>query len=140
RVRSGLHSGGGGLLLTRPSYLGIVPARGGSKGIPRKNMVELGGKPLVQHSIEAGLGSSRLDLLLLSSEDREILELAMELGCAVVERPSALARDEAATIDVVIHALDHAEGDHGLRPDAVVLLQPTSPFRTAADIDGAIDA
>ncbi len=129
-----------GRLLTRIDYLGIVPARGGSKGIPRKNLAELGGKPLVQHSIEAGLASARLDALLLSSDDPEIIDLGTRLGCAVVVRPAELATDEASTLDAVLHAIGHVERELELQPESVVLLQPTSPFRTSADIDHSLEA
>jgi CMP-N,N'-diacetyllegionaminic acid synthase len=121
-------------------YLGLVPARGGSRGIPRKNLADLGGKPLVQYSIEAGLASARLDALLLSSDDAEILALGARLGCAVVGRPAELAADDASMLGTALHALDHTERELGLRAEALVLLQPTSPFRTAADLDGALAA
>ena len=124
--------------MSRVRYLGLVPARGGSKGIPRKNLVDLGGKPLVQYSIEAGLASSSVDVLLLSSEDEEILEVGRRLGCEVVHRPSELAGDEIPMIDVALHALDHAGDMLGLEVACLVLLQPTSPFRDAGDVDAAV--
>ena len=117
-----------------------ISARGGSKGIPRKNLVELGGKPLVQHSIEAGLASARLDAVVLSSDDPEIIDVGVNLGCAVVVRPAELATDEASTLDGVLHAVDHVERELDLQPESIVLLQPTSPFRTSRDVDGAIVA
>lgn len=119
-------------------YLGLVPARGGSRGIPRKNLADLGGKPLVQHTIEAAQASTRLDAVLLSSDDDEILALGKALGCEVVRRPNALATDEAAMTVVALHALDHARDALDLEVGALVLLQPTSPFRTATDIDEAV--
>jgi CMP-N-acetylneuraminic acid synthetase len=121
--------------MTEPAlqYLGLIPARGGSKGVPRKNLAEVGGKSLVQRTIEAGQASSRLDALVVSSDDEEILELARSLGCDAVERPSALAADDAPMIDTALHALDQIEAD------TLVLLQPTSPFRDGDDIDAAIE-
>lgn len=120
------------------SYLGLVPARGGSRSIPRKNLADVGGKPLVQRTIEAGLASQQVEMLLLSSDDQEILALAEPLGCVPVRRPAELATDESPTIDAALHALDHAERELGLWAEMLVLLQPTSPFRTAADIDAAV--
>jgi CMP-N-acetylneuraminic acid synthetase len=108
--------------------------------VPRKNLADLGGKPLVQHSLEAGLASSRLDALLLSSDDPEILAVGERLGVPVVLRPAELAADDAPMLGTALHALDHAEQELGLRAAALVLLQPTSPFRTGEDVDGAIEA
>lgn len=119
-------------------YLGLVPARGGSRGIPRKNLADLGGKPLVQHTIEAAIASTALDAVLLSSDDGEILAIGEALGCDVVRRPDALATDEATMTGAARHALDHARDALGLHVSALVLLQPTSPFRTATDIDEAV--
>jgi len=129
-----------GRLLRPIGFLGVVPARGGSKGIPRKNLVELGGKPLVQHSIDAGLASERLDAVVLSSDDPEIIDVGARLGCAVVVRPAPLSTDDASTLDAVLHAIGYVERELELRPESVVLLQPTSPFRTSSDVDGAIAA
>jgi CMP-N-acetylneuraminic acid synthetase len=114
-------------------YLGLIPARGGSKGVRRKNLAEVGGKPLVQRTIEAGQASRRLDALVVSSEDAEILELARSLGCDVVERPGELAADDAPMIGTALHALEQVDAEN------LVLLQPTSPFRDGTDIDAAID-
>jgi CMP-N-acetylneuraminic acid synthetase len=102
-------------------------------------MADLGGKPLVQHTVEAALASTRLDLVLLSSDDGEILELGEALGCEVVRRPDALATDEATMTVTALHALDHARDVLGLDFETLVLLQPTSPFRTTADIDLAVN-
>ena len=119
-------------------YLGLVPARGGSRGIPRKNLADLGGKPLVQHTIEAALASIRLDAVLLSSDDEEILD-ARE-STRLRGRPSTgrARADEATMTAVAIHALDHARDALDLEVGALVLLQPTSPFRNATDIDEAV--
>jgi len=101
-------------------------------------MADLGGKPLVQHTVEAALASTRLDLVLVSSDDDEILKLGEALGCEVVRRPDTLATDGATMTMAALHALDHARDVLGLEFATLVLLQPTSPFRTTADIDGAV--
>lgn len=115
--------------------LGIVMARGGSKGLPRKNICDLAGKPLIAWTIEAGLKSKYLDRLILSSEDGEIMGVAEAYGCDVpFRRPDELAEDETSSIDVLLHALQKISGYN-----YVVLLQPTSPLRTAEDIDACIE-
>lgn len=116
------------------SVLAIVPARGGSKGIPGKNIVPLGGKPLIAWTIEGGRAVAAIDRLIVSTDDEAIASVARDCGCEVpFLRPPELAQDNTAGIDVVLHALD--ELGHF---DIVVLLQPTSPFRTPAHIDEAI--
>ena len=115
--------------------LGIIPARGGSKGVPRKNLRPLAGKPLIAWTIEAAQGSSLLDRVILSSEDEEIMETARRHGLDVpFKRPPELARDDTPGIAPVLHALDALPE----RYDYVVLLQPTSPLRTGADISAAL--
>src|SRR5260370_36605229 len=122
-------------------YLGIIPARGGSKGIHRKNMAMLGDRPLLQYTIEAAQGSRRLDRCLFTSDDLPMIDFARRLGCeAPFQRPAELASDTAPTVGVVLHALDWLDAEEGYWPHAVVLLQPTAPFRDADDIDGAIEA
>jgi len=116
------------------SVLAIVAARGGSKGIPGKNILPVAGRPLIQWSIDAARGSRHVDRLILSSDDAAIIEVARNAGCDVpFVRDAALATDEASSVDVVIDALRRVPGY-----DIVVLLQPTSPLRIAADIDGAL--
>ena len=118
--------------------LGIIPARGGSKGIPRKNIKSLNGKPLLAYTIENALGAKRLDRLILSTEDDEIAELARSLGVDVpFKRPSELSNDEAPTFPVVLHAVKQMESVADSF-DAVCLLQPTNPLRQAEDIDECI--
>lgn len=117
------------------SVIAIIPARGGSKGVQRKNIRLLGGKPLIGWSIDAARQSKYIDRVIVSSDDAEIIKVATQLGCdAPFVRPAALAADETPGIDPVLHALTKLPGY-----DCVVLLQPTSPLRTAADIDGALD-
>jgi N-acylneuraminate cytidylyltransferase len=115
--------------------LGIIPARGGSKGIPRKNLKLLAGKPLIAWTIEEAKKSQYLDRIILSSEDAEIIKTATALGCEIpFVRPAELAGDDTPGIEPVIHALNCLEEYY----DYAVLLQPTSPLRTAEDIDGCI--
>jgi CMP-N,N'-diacetyllegionaminic acid synthase len=122
-----------------PPVLGVVTARGGSKGLPGKNIRPLGGKPLIAYTLEAALGSAVLTRVMVSTDDEVIAATARELGGAVpFLRPAELATDDASQVDVVRHAVLWAEADAGARYAAVVLLQPTTPFRQAADIDGAV--
>lgn len=119
----------------RLSVLGIIPARGGSKGIPDKNVYPVGGKPLLAWTLDAARQARRLDRVIVSSDSERIIQVARGLGAEVpFVRPAELARDETPGIDPVLHALEQIPGF-----DIVVLLQPTSPLRTGADIDGAID-
>jgi CMP-N,N'-diacetyllegionaminic acid synthase len=112
------------------NVLGIIPARGGSKAIPRKNLASLGGRPLIQWTIDAA-NQSNLTHLIVSTDDTEIAELANSLHVEVPGlRPQHLATDEAKTIDVVLHVLEQSDS-----VDAVMVLQPTSPFRTPYDIN-----
>jgi N-acylneuraminate cytidylyltransferase len=113
--------------------IAVIPARGGSKGIPRKNIRPLGGRPLIAYTIEAALGS-RLTRVVVSTEDAEISEISSKLGAEVVARPAELAQDETATLPVLQHAVSQAGGDF----EAVMTLQPTSPFRTSGHIDESI--
>jgi CMP-N-acetylneuraminic acid synthetase len=119
--------------------LGLVPARGGSKGVPRKNIRPLGGKPLLAWTAEAALASRRLSRVVLSTDDEEIAEVGRGVGLEVpFLRPAELASDTAPTLPAVRHAILALEA-LGDRFDAVCLLQPTSPFRTTETIDGCID-
>lgn len=123
----------------KKTFLAVIPARGGSKGIPRKNLVTLGGIPLLQYTLEAAAGSDNLNRVVFTSDDPEMMALAQTAGIEVpFRRPDFLATDDASSVDVVIHALDWLTDHEQYVPDAVVLLQPTCPFRTAADIDEAI--
>src|SRR5690242_3805240 len=118
------------------SILAIVPARGGSKGVPRKNIRALAGKPLIGYSILAAKASRYIDRCILSSDDEEIISVARAAGCEVpFVRPAELASDAADGLDVVRHALKALPGKY----DYVVNLQPTSPLRSTGDIDGAIE-
>jgi CMP-N,N'-diacetyllegionaminic acid synthase len=117
------------------AVLGIIPARGGSKGLPGKNIRPFCGKPLIAWTIEAAQASRRLDRVVLSSDDPEIIRVAKEYGCETpFIRPDHLGEDGSLAIDVVLHAIEQLP-DYNM----VVLLQPTSPLRQAADIDACID-
>jgi N-acylneuraminate cytidylyltransferase len=113
------------------STLGVITARGGSKGLPGKNILPAAGRPLIAWTIDAALASESIDRLVLSTDDDAIADVARRHGCEVpFRRPAELATDSATSIDVLLHALEQ------LPPfDVVVLLQPTSPLRTAQDID-----
>lgn len=119
--------------------LGIIPARGGSKGVPGKNIRILAGKPLIVHTIEAAL-KSKLDRVIVSTDDESIARVARKAGATVpFVRPSELASDTAKSIPVAIHALNAMEELDRTRYDAVMLLQPTAPFKTSNDIDAALE-
>ncbi len=121
----------GPVMIQGKSVLAIITARGGSKGVPRKNIRVVGGKPLIAYSIEAARSSSCVDRVILSTDDPEIAEVAARYGCEIpFMRAPVLASDEARSADVVLDALVRCPGF-----DYFVLLQPTSPLRTAADID-----
>lgn len=126
--------------MTPTPVLGIIPARAGSKRLQGKNLRELGGRPLVAHVIEAALSSELLDKVIVSSDDEPVLEIAeaYQEGLAL-RRPEALAADDSLAIDYVRHALSVLEGEEE-RPrfGTVVILQPTSPFTRAEDIDATL--
>jgi CMP-N,N'-diacetyllegionaminic acid synthase len=123
-------------LIRGNSVLGLVPARGGSKGAPGKNIRSIGGKPMIAWTIEAARASHHIDRLVLSSDDQAIIDIAVECGCeAPFVRPAELASDHADSMSVIRHAMEMLPQQF----DYVVLLQPTSPLRRAEDIDGAIE-
>lgn len=116
-------------------FLAVIPARGGSKGIPRKNILDLAGSPLIAWTIEAALTSGVFDRILISTDDDEIAEVGRRFGAEVpFLRPAELATDDATSLSVVRHALDWYVNDQQGQAGAVMLLQPTSPFRNASDI------
>ena len=118
--------------------LGIIPARGGSKGVPRKNIKPIGGKPLVAWTIEAAR-QSQLTRTVVSTDDEEIARVAREWGADVpFIRPTELATDLANAVPVMQHALKTIEEQEGQKYDAIMMLQPTTPFRRTLDIDEAI--
>ena len=119
--------------------IGVIPARGGSKSVPRKNIVPLLGKPLVAYTIEAALASQLLTDVVVSTEDEEIAKVCRVLGAQVpFMRPAELATDTAPSLPVVQHAVREMEERTGQPYDVVVKLQPTTPLRLATDIDAGI--
>lgn len=117
-----------------PRVFGLIPARGGSKGIPRKNIKLIAGKPLIVWTIEAALDSHLLDAVVVSTDDYEIAEVAVKAGAQVpFMRPSELAQDDTPGLEPVLHALDQLP-----QYESVLLLQPTSPLRTTQDIDSCL--
>ncbi len=122
-----------------PRVLAVVPARGGSKGIPRKNLQLLGGRPLVVHAVRAGLEASLVSRVVCSTDDAEIADVAREGGAEVpFLRPAELAQDASEDLPVFAHALDWFARNDGWVPDLVVNLRPTSPLRTPEHVDAAI--
>ncbi|MBI4118598.1 MAG: acylneuraminate cytidylyltransferase family protein [Parcubacteria group bacterium] len=119
--------------------LGLITARGGSKGIPRKNVKELFGKPLIAYTIEAAKESKYLTRSIVSTDDEEIAAVSREYGADIpFMRPSELAQDKSTAMEVTQHALEKLRSDFGEVYDYVMILQPTSPLRTSEDIDNAI--
>ena len=126
----------GAELIESKSVLGIITARGGSKGLPRKNILELGGKPMLAWTILAAQESAYIDRLIVTTDDQEIADVARQWNCEVpFMRPDNLAGDKVSSVDVILHALQELEAQHNY----MVLLQPTSPFRTGADIDACLE-
>jgi len=112
----------------------LIPARGGSKGIPRKNLALVAGRPLLAWTIDAGLGSRFVSRTIVSTEDEEIAAAARSLGAEALARPPELAADGTPMRDVIVHALEELGS-----PDVLVLLQPTSPLRRAQHVDEAVE-
>lgn len=117
------------------TILAIIPARGGSKGLPKKNIIDLAGKPLIAWTIDASLQSKYITKTIVSSDSDEILEIAKEYGADILKRPDKFATDTASSEMVVKHALESLN----MQFDYVILLQPTSPLRDKNDIDGAFE-
>ena len=116
------------------AFLAIIPARGGSKRLPRKNLLDLCDKPLITWSIEAGLASQYIDKVVVTSDDNEILEISEKFGANTIKRPNELATDISTTFDAIKHVIENTE-----KYDYIVLLQPTSPLRNSKHIDEAIE-
>ena len=123
-----------------PRVLALISARGGSKGLHNKNVIDLGGKPLIAWTILAALEAKCVTDIVLSSDSEEIMEIAKNFGCDVpFKRPANLAQDTSQIIDVVLHALDTLPRHGYPAYEYVLLLQPTSPMRTSFDIDNAFE-
>lgn len=115
----------------------IITARGGSKGVPKKNIKILNGKPVIAYSIEESIKSDMVEETYVTTEDEKIAEISREYGANIINRPKELAQDNSTSVDVVLHSLNYLE-NNGKLPDFFVLLQPTSPLRTKEDIENAI--
>lgn len=123
--------------MTKPKVLAIIPARGGSKGILRKNIQPVGGKPLITHSVEHALEAPVVDRVVVSTDDPTIAAVAAAAGAEIISRPAEIAGDAASSEEALLHALDVLH-DGGYDPDIVVFLQPTSPLRGAADVEESV--
>ncbi|MEM8960868.1 MAG: acylneuraminate cytidylyltransferase family protein [Acidobacteriota bacterium] len=119
------------------SVVAVIPARGGSKGLPRKNLARVGDRPLLVHSIDHAHAATRVDRVIVSTEDAEIADVARRAGAEVIERPVELATDQATSESALVHALDQLEQTTGT-PVLMVFLQATSPLRPPGAIDAAI--
>jgi len=114
--------------------LALIPARGGSKGIPKKNIVDLNGKPLIAYTIEAAKNVPGIDQIVVSSDSDEILFIAEQFGATPLKRPTELATDESSSNDPISHAIENNP-----EVDTILLLQPTSPLRNATHINEALE-
>jgi len=122
------------------SFLAIIPARGGSKGLPRKNIKDLLGKPLISWSIEAGLKSKYIDEVMVTTDDKEIANISKLYGANVpFLRPKELATDTATSFDAIVHTINFYKEKLRREFDYIVLLEPTSPLREDDDIDNMIE-
>jgi N-acylneuraminate cytidylyltransferase len=121
------------------SVLCIIPARGGSKGIPRKNLKHVAGKPLIAWSIEAALAAESVNRVIVSTDDEEIASVSSLWGADVIRRPPELATDTASSESALIHVLEILLQRERYIPELVVFLQATSPYRLPSDIDGAVN-
>jgi len=122
------------------TFLAIIPARGGSKRLPRKNILDLNGKPLIAWTIEAGFNSKYLDEIMVTTDDDEIMQISQKYGANVpFKRPKELSNDTALRQDVIEHTLEYYKKNLKKEYDYVIFLQATSPLRDSNDIDNAIE-
>jgi CMP-N,N'-diacetyllegionaminic acid synthase len=127
-------------MIDKMTFMGLIPARGGSKSIPEKNIAPLGGKPLISYTIFEAKKSKYLNRVVVSTNSKKIAVIAKQLGAEVpFKRPDDLARDDTPGIEPILHALEWFRVNENYFPDFVMVLQPTSPFRSAEDIDLAIE-
>lgn len=126
--------------MSAPKIVAIIPARGGSKGIPKKNIVPLLGKPLIHYTIEAALNADKIDKVYVSTDCDEIAQSSTTAGAEIIHRPDDIAGDIASSEDAILHALKTIDASEGAKPELVVFLQCTSPFTTSEDIDSTIGA
>lgn len=119
--------------------IAIIPARGGSKGVPRKNILQICGKPLIGWTINAAKASRHIDRVIVSTDDSEIASVSKCFGADVVWRPEKISGDMASSEDALLHTLEYLEQSEGYRPEIVVFLQCTSPLTTSKDIDETVE-
>ncbi len=124
-------------MMNTSGILAIIPARGGSKGIPCKNIIPLEGKPLIAYTIEAARKSGIFDKIIVSSENKKIESISVKYGAQVIKRPKNLAGNATPTEPVILHALERLKKKEGYAPSVIFLLQPTSPLRNQDDIKNA---
>lgn len=124
--------------ISNKKILAIIPARGGSKSVPKKNIFPLAGKPLLAWTINAASKSRMIDRVVVSSDSEEILEVASEFGAEPIKRPKNIAGDKSPFNLLIFHALDYLRKKENYIPDIFVYLQPTSPLRESRDIDQAL--
>ena len=122
------------------NIVAIIPARGGSKGVPRKNIRPLCGKPLIVHTIENALAAQHINKLVVSTDDAEIARISRGAGAEIVWRPAEISGDLASSESALLHALEYLQQNDGYEPDLVVFLQCTSPLTLSEDIDATIQA
>ena len=126
--------------MTMMHILAIIPARGGSKGVPRKNILPLAGKPLLAWAIDAAKGSKHVNRVIVSTDDEETAALAREYGAEVpFMRPQEISHDLATDVEYLTHALETLKKDEGYEPEIVVNLRATTPLTTGADIDRGVE-
>lgn len=123
--------------LLKSNIIAIIPARGGSKSIPKKNIIDFCGKPLIAWSIEQALGSKYIGKVYVTTDDKEISEVSRRFGATIIQRPIELATDMSSSEDALFHAISEIEMQTTI--DAVVFLQATSPLRENQDIDNAME-
>ena len=120
------------------NVLSIIPARGGSKGIPLKNLIKIKNKPLLHYTVKASLKSKFVNRTIVSTDSPKISKVALSLGAEVVNRPKKLANDTIGLEPTINHVLDHLKNTEGYTPDIILILQNTSPLRNSNHIDEAI--
>ncbi|GGT89937.1 MULTISPECIES: acylneuraminate cytidylyltransferase [Streptomyces] len=124
---------------TTATVLAVIPARGGSKGVPAKNLAPVAGSPLVSRAVRACLGARLVTDVVVSTDDAEIAAAARAAGAEAIHRPAAIAGDTATSESAVLHAMDAFEATHGRRVDVILLVQCTSPFLAPAEVNGAVE-
>jgi CMP-N,N'-diacetyllegionaminic acid synthase len=120
---------------SKKTFLAIIPARGGSKRLPNKNILPMMRRPLIEWTIKSSLESQYIDKVIVSSDNKRVLSIAKAMNVDSIVRPKKLSSDNAKTVDVISHGLNNVKGSY----DYIVLLQPTSPLRTSANIDESIE-